>query len=132
MSGWATHEGSMAVRLAGLNGCWHVGSKEKPDADQVPSVVGRVLADSKLPSVRMMPVFEENPARQIVPERDVEVPVRAVEIVDLVDPDCADSGSPLRVGPDVIDADEEIGRARLDMRLARPESEPRAPAAPVP
>src|SRR3989442_12300895 len=106
-------------------------SENETHADQVPSVVGRVLADSKLPSVRMMPVFDEDPARQIVSERDVEIPVRSVEVVYLVDPDCAQSGSPLRVGPHVIDADKEIGLARIDVRLARPEPEPRAPAAAV-
>src|SRR5437879_12122332 len=106
-------------------------SENETHADQVPSVVGRVLADSKLPSVRMMPVFDENPARQIVSERDIEIPVGAVEIVHLVDPNYAQSGSPLRVDPDAIDTGKEIGRARFNIRLARPEPEPRTPPAPV-
>src|SRR5712691_4432313 len=97
-------------------------SKDESDADQVPSVVGHVLPDSKLPSVRMMPVFDENLVRQIVSKRDIEIQVRSVEIVHPVDPDRAQSGSPLRVGPHVIDADKETGRARLNVRLAHPES----------
>src|SRR5437016_13442582 len=97
-----------------------VRSKDETDAKEVPSVVGRVLADSKLPSVRVVPVFDENPARQIVPERDVEIPVGAVEVVHLVDPDCAHSGSPLRVGPDVIDAGKVMGLARPDLCPAPP------------
>src|SRR5713101_4468093 len=106
-------------------------SKDETDADQVPSVVRRILADPKLPSMRMMPVLDEDPARQVVSERDIEIPVRAVEIVHLVDPDCADPGSPLRVSPHVVDAGKEICLARLDMRLAHPESEPRSPPAAV-
>src|SRR5260370_38891904 len=108
MSDWGPEQGSRACRMAASTGCSLVRSKDKPDADQVPSVVGRVLADSKLPSVRMMPVFEENPARQIVPDRDVEVPVRAVEIVDLVDPDWADSASHLPLGPNLVSAEAEM------------------------
>src|SRR5438552_18168798 len=106
-------------------------SKNETDADQVPSVVGCVLADPKLPSVRMMPVLDEGPAREIVSQRNVEIPVRAVEVVHFVDPDCAQSSPPLRIGPHVIDAGEEIGLARLDMRLVRPDSDPRAPGAAV-
>src|SRR6266508_3449623 len=44
-------------------------SKDDTDADEVPSVVGRVLADPELAPVRMVPVFDEDSARDIVPER---------------------------------------------------------------
>src|SRR6266851_1499367 len=124
-------KGPRAYRVPASTGCSLMRSKDDTDPDQVPSVVGRVLADSKLPSVRMMPVFDENLARHIVSERDIEIPVGAVEIVRLVDPNCAQSGSPLRVDPDAIDTGKEIGRARLNTRLARPEPEPRTPAAAV-
>src|SRR6266513_3433730 len=109
----APQQGPKDYRVAASTGCSLVRSKDDTDADEVPSVVGRVLADSELASVRMVPVFDEDPAREVVSERDVEIPVGAVEVVYLVDPDCAQSGSPVRVGPNVIDAGKEIGLARL-------------------
>src|SRR6266513_5386404 len=78
-----------------------------------------------------MPVFDESAVPQIIAERDVEIPVSAVEIVRLVDPDRSEPRSPLRVCPYVIDAGELSGRTRLDVRVARPESDPRAPGAAV-